>query len=131
MGSPNMKYLGIISCLILPLYGKSMKGQDSRPENPGVISEDSWADLADTLLCAGNTAEEIRDGLRAVWPNNHWFVLVQDSELLWASNKDLSTELHHADDLQITIGLFWSRTQSCCGLVTRTSAQSYTMLMIS
>merc|ERR1711909_86481 len=82
MGSPNMKYLGIISCLILPLYGKSMIGQDSR-----VLSEDSWADLADTLLCAGNTAEEIRDGLRAVWPNNHWFVLVQDSELLWAGIK--------------------------------------------
>jgi len=121
-----MKYLGIISCLILPLYGKSMIGQDSRPENPGVLSEESWADLADTLLCAGNTAEEIRDGLRAVWPNNHWFVLVQDSELLWASNKDLSTELHHADDLcgkNLVVWMYSGGIKGCNENVAGTVAQ--------
>merc|ERR1711964_64790 len=99
MGSPNMNSRVAISCLILPLCGTTMARQYLRAETQEMITQDSWADLADTLLCAGNSAEEIRDGLRAVWPNNHWFVLVQDSELLWFSNKDLSTELHHADDL--------------------------------
>ena len=69
------------------------------PDSPSDGGDDNWADLADTLLCAGNTALEIRDGLRAVWPNYHWFVLVQDADLIWFSNKDLDTELHHADDL--------------------------------
>merc|ERR1712013_565979 len=87
MGSPDMNSLVAISCLFLPLCGTTMAGQYLRAETQKVITQDSWADLADTLLCAGNSAEEIRDGLRAVWPNNHWFVLVQDSEL------------HHADDL--------------------------------
>jgi len=121
-----MNSLVAISYLILPLCGTTIAGQYLRPETQEVISQDSWADLADTLLCAGNSAEEIRDGLRAVWPNNHWFVLVQDSELLWFSNKDLSTELHHADDLcgkNLVVWMYSGGIKGCNENVAGTVAQ--------
>ena len=89
------------------------------PDSPSDGGDDNWADLADTLLCAGNTALEIRDGLRAVWPNYHWFVLVQDADLIWFSNKDLDTELHHADDLCGKNMVVWMYS----GILKRTSSK--------
>merc|ERR1712142_1284639 len=87
MGSSIMKSLALISGFIFSIFSCTISGGlVLPPDNPSDGGEDNWADLADTLLCAGNTAMEIRDGLIAVWPNYHWFVLVQDADDLCGKN---------------------------------------------
>ena len=83
------------------------------PEN---FTIESWADLADDLLCAGQSAKEIRVALVDVWPSYQWFVLVQDSSETWASSKDLSTDLHHADNLcgkNLMVWMYSGSVQPC------------------
>merc|ERR1719376_777427 len=49
----------------------------------------NWWDLADTLLCQGYSAEQIRDSLHSLLPGSKWFVLVQPPSGQWANSNPL------------------------------------------
>ena len=83
------------------------------PEN---FTIESWGDLADDLLCAGQTSAGIRDALVDVWPHYEWFVLVQDNSETWASYRNSNTELHQADNLcgkNLVVWMYSGSMQHC------------------
>ena len=93
------------------------------PEN---FTIESWADLADDLLCAGQSSGDIRDALVDVWPNYKWFVLVQDNSETWATNKASNTDFHQADNLcgkNLVVWMYSGTEQNCNANVAGASAQ--------
>ena len=45
-----------------------------------------WGELAESLLCDGESAAQIRDALTSAWPGVDWFVLVESSSSSWAAS---------------------------------------------
>ena len=62
------------------------------PDTGNNTRQQIWTELADSLLCDGLGAQEIKDELVSFLPANLWFVFVQPSTGSWAShNIDSST----------------------------------------
>ena len=61
----------------------------------------NWWDLADTLLCQGYSASQIRDSLNSLLPGSQWFVLVQPSSGEWANSNPLDgySDFHFQSNL--------------------------------
>ena len=85
-----------------------------------------WADLADDLLCAGQTASDIMNALIDVYPNYSWFVLVQDNTQGYSGSYGGNSEIHNADNLcgkNMVVWMNSGSTQDCNTNTAGASAQ--------
>ena len=66
-----------------------------------ISTRQNWWDLADTLLCQGYSASQIRDSLNSLLPGSQWFVLVQPSSGEWANSNPLDgySDFHFQSNL--------------------------------
>ena len=88
----------------------------------------NWADLADDLLCAGQSSAGIWDALVDVWRNNEWFVIVQDNTQEWYANWSGNTEFHQADNLcgkNLVAWMYSGSMQNCNAITAGASAQHW------